>query len=174
MAVVSKGIIPTSNGSYQQLTPSASPAYARIQADDGGYIYCTSHTSYQVSTFHLSANLIPKGSIIDRLVMMSRFWTPMYGRCMNWHATLFGGTLRTHSSVYQASNYDNILTDTFYSAPDGTPWLREDLDNIEFGAQMKRYDSGGHTSYWEYLLVTVYYTPPRRAGGAQIIGLSAW
>jgi hypothetical protein len=170
MGIINRQIIPTSNGSYQQLTPSGSPAYACIQANDGSYIYCTSYTTYQVSTFKLSADLIPHGSIIDHVVMQSRFYTTASGRCSNWNATLFGGVFRTHSSIYQPQYYDNVVTDTFNTAPDGTPWLREDLDNIEFGAQMKRYDAGGYTSYWEYLLVTVYYTPPT-GGKVRFIGV---
>ena len=170
MTIINRELTPTSNGSYQQLSHNASSAWEAIKYNDGYHIYCTSYTAWQTSTFHLLANLIPHGSIIDHVVMQSRFWTGASGRCTSYNVTYFGGQLRTHSSIYQPQYYDNVVTDTFYNSPDGTPWLREDLDNIQFGASMKRYDSGGFTAYWDWLRVTVYYTPPT-GGKVRFIGV---
>lgn len=169
-----KTLKPTSNGSTQQLSYDGSSAWQSVENADSYDLYCTSYTAWQASLFNFSAADIPRSAQIQSVTLSARLWTGASGRATTCLATELDGVYRDHNSVYQAQYDEDILSQVFSTNPAGNPWSRADLDNIVYGISMKRYDGGGSTAYCDWIKVEVSYIFFPLAGGAQIIGLSAW
>jgi len=166
-------IYPSANGTYQQnLVYGAATHWQAVLADDSSYLYETNKT-WKYDTFVLSPSAIPANALISKVTLYGYAYCSAGCSGQVMLLTYFDSDLDEWYWANVEGGNDVLLVEEFTTAPDDTPWLRADLDSIQFGIATLKTGTGG-TVAADYISVKVEYTIPPSSSGAQIIGLEAW
>lgn len=141
-----------------------------IKVDDGAYATytiaakSTTGTAMQQQTYGFDA-AIPVGSAINSVTIEQQVKTSTTSSIANLECAVeVSGTIGTYNTDSSEPATDTIDTYTNQARPGGGSWTRADLLDGVFTTRVRARSGNSSTSCtysWDYVKVTVDFTPPR-------------